>query len=347
MSLGIDVYRYQHITDWQAVRAARIRIAPNRDPQPIEWVYRKLTDGLGAAPSRGDEQVAGARAAGFPVGGYHFAQPGDPRTQARLLLAEARRLHALDLPPMLDLEDNPPGSGKPNIPFGQTKTWSLAFLDEISKASFRPCIYLSSSDAKALRPDQWGVTGLVVWIASYGPNNGLRNSLTGGYPGRIDVHQYTSAGRVPGISGAVDLNEAFIDLREDDDMPSVQEIVDAIKTQVLAGDWRFDDNRNPIDMQRATVATGFANADKLNTVLAKLDALGATLGDDEQNLLAALTGARGDILAAVAAIPPSGNPTDEQVEQLATRLKAGLGAEVAEEVGRRLVATPQEGTGPQ
>jgi hypothetical protein len=122
-------------------------------------------------------------------------------------------------------------------------------------------------------------------------------------------------------------------------MPSVQEIVDAIKTQVLAGDWRFDGNRNPIDMQRQAVATGFENAQKLDALLTKLDALTGTVSDDEAKVIAALTGARVAILAAVAAIPPSGKPTDEQIDVLAGRLKEGLGKEVAEEVGRRLVKT--------
>jgi GH25 family lysozyme M1 (1,4-beta-N-acetylmuramidase) len=356
MSLGIDIYRYQTVTDWRAVRNARIRIAPGRDPQPIEWIYRKLTDGNGLASSRGDGQIAGARSVGFPVGGYHFAQPGIPRAQAQLLLGEARRLNALELPPMLDLEDNPAGSGKPNIPDGQKKAWAIEFLDEITDAGFRPCLYLSSALAKALRPDQWNVPGLVLWIASYGPNNGFRNALTGGYPGRVDIHQYTSTGRVPGISGAVDLNEATIKLLQEDDMPSVQEIVDAIKFQILAGDWRFEGNRNPIDMAQQSVHTGFVVESKVDTALAKLDGITAAVGAIHDNpdisrdeLVRIVNDAVPDADQIAAAIRPGlvaqvTSTVRQVVHDVLGEDNAEQAAEILRQLGAKLTPAAQEGT---
>jgi hypothetical protein len=45
---------------------------------------------------------------------------------------------------------------------------------------------------------------------------------------------------------------------DDDDMPSVDEIAEAVKYKVLAGDWRFE-NRNVIDMLRQLLATTFTS----------------------------------------------------------------------------------------
>lgn len=206
MALGIDIYRYQTVTDWKAVKNAG-----------VSFVYVKATDGSGYAPVRADNQVNGAHGVGLPVGVYHFCQPGDPVAQANVLLSEVRRLDATGLGPALDLEDNPTGTGKANIPDSQKTGWAKTFLGVVAAAGYRPVVYMSSALAKTLRPDQWGIPNLVIWIASYGPNNGQRNALTGGYPGRVDIHQYTSVGHVPGITGQVDLNEALTDV--EDDMP--------------------------------------------------------------------------------------------------------------------------------
>jgi hypothetical protein len=167
---------------------------------------------------------------------------------------------------------------------------------------------------------------------------------------RTTAHLFQHVGTVNVGGIACDINDVLSDdwgqHNAEEDMPSIQEIVDAIKTQVLAGDWRFEDNRNPIDMQRQAVATGFQNAQKLDALMAKLDALSATVSDDEQKVIGALGGARAEILTAVAAIPPSGKPTEEQIVHLATQLKEGLGEEIAQEVGRRLVNGSQNGGTP-
>lgn len=241
--LLIDIARYQNVTSWQAVKDARIRITPGSAPEPIGAVYVKATDGNGYAPvQRADKQVRGAQSVDLPTGVYHFSQVGDPRSQARLLLSEHRRL-GCTLPPMLDLEDNPPSSGRANIPHSQKTQWSKDFLDEVANAGYRPCVYMSSADAKSLRPDLWGIPNLVIWIASYGPNNGYRNALTGGYPGRVDIRQYTSLGSVPGISASgVDLNEVYVALTTEVDPLSWTENLtftapDGKVTTIQARDW--------------------------------------------------------------------------------------------------------------
>jgi GH25 family lysozyme M1 (1,4-beta-N-acetylmuramidase) len=191
MSLGVDIYRYQTVTDYRALASA------------VSYAWVKLTDGTGPAQVRGDKQVNGCKAAGIPVGGYHYAQPGNPVGQAAVFVGELRRLGAIDLAPALDME-------APFSPNATAKDFAIEFCWAVATLGYRPAVYMSASWAGALRPDQWGIPGLVIWLAAYGTNTGQRNTaaLTKHYSGRYDVHQFTSVGRVTGISGNVDLNWA-------------------------------------------------------------------------------------------------------------------------------------------
>ncbi|WP_268744754.1 glycoside hydrolase family 25 protein [Amycolatopsis decaplanina] len=197
MALGIDIYsRFQSVTNWQAVK-----------DHGVTFVFVKLTDGGGlpnGGRNTGDALVAGARSVGIPVGGYHFAQASpSPEAQADVFVAEVRRLGATGCVPMLDLEDNPPGSGTPNIPDGRKRDFSIRFCGRVAGHGFRPGVYLNNALAKMLRPDQFGVPDLVIWIARYGAKPDAA-------AGRYDVHQYSDSGQVPGIrASGVDLNESY------------------------------------------------------------------------------------------------------------------------------------------
>lgn len=193
---GTDVHPfYQRGLNWRA--------APD-----LHFVWVKVSDG-GSAYSTvqqgvkyvPDTHVAGAKAAGLPVGGYHYAQlsPG-PERQADVLLAEVRRLGATGVAPMLDLE-------APFRPDSTAKAFGAAFCRRVAAAEYRPAVYMSASFATALRPDQWGIPGLVIVIARYGARPEAPGS--GQYVGRYDVHQYTSGGALPGSAGLVDFDESY------------------------------------------------------------------------------------------------------------------------------------------
>ncbi|GAB3713997.1 hypothetical protein GCM10027598_21790 [Amycolatopsis oliviviridis] len=172
----------------------------------MTFVFVKLTDGGGlpnGGRNTGDALVAGARSVGIPVGGYHFAQPTpSPEAQADVLIGEVRRLGATGCVPMLDLEDNPPGSG-PSIPDGRKRDFSIRFCNRVAAQGFRPGIYMNNAHAKMLRPDQFGVQDLVIWIARYGAKPDPA-------AGRYDIHQFSDSGHVSGIrASSVDLNESY------------------------------------------------------------------------------------------------------------------------------------------
>jgi GH25 family lysozyme M1 (1,4-beta-N-acetylmuramidase) len=213
MALGIDIYRYQTVTDWNAVRQ-----------HGVSFVYVKATDGGGPAIVPADGQVRGAQSVGLPVGLYHYAQLSpSPEAQADVLTAEVQRLDATGLPPALDLED-------PHRPGGAARDFAFRFLSRLRANGFGSVtLYANVSMLNGITADTLGVPGTVVWAAAYGPNDGRRHPLN--YGGRADIHQYTSVGAVPGISGHVDLNESLSEL-PGADMPLSQDDVNRIANAV-------------------------------------------------------------------------------------------------------------------
>jgi GH25 family lysozyme M1 (1,4-beta-N-acetylmuramidase) len=213
MSLGVDLHcYYQRAINWRSLADAVV------NGSRVEYGWTKVSDG-GAAYSktvsgvtyRPATMVNGLRGIGRKVGGYHYAQPSPaPETQADVLLRQVRALGAMDLVPMLDLE-------APFTPDAAARSFANRFCGRVAAAGVRPGVYMSASFARALRPDLWGIPGLVIWIARYG----ARPEATGPaqYVGRYDVHQYSSTQDIGGLA-AVDMNWAYTanHLIEEDDM---------------------------------------------------------------------------------------------------------------------------------
>jgi hypothetical protein len=187
MAVGVDVHcYYQRGIRWNEVSG-------------VGYVWVKVSDGtapytktVGGVTYRPDTHVAGAKSRGIPVGGYHYAQPGDPRAQADLLIREVKRLGATGVLPALDIE----------APFeanAAARSFGEAFCNRVRELGFRPVVYMSDSFAKALQPASWA-SQPVLWIARYGskPVNT-----------RFDIHQYSSSLSLPGSAGAVDFNDSY------------------------------------------------------------------------------------------------------------------------------------------
>lgn len=185
MSLGIDVSRWQTVTNWSAVTA--------------EFVYVKIGDGKAGSVLR-LEHVAGARGAGKPVGGYWFARNNEvsPEDQARAFAAVLRSTGALDLPAMLDLE----GSGGFQVG-GWAVDFGKRFLTKlIAEGIRRVGIYTGEWMATQLKPWDWGFPGLFLWIANYSKRPVCPHH----------IWQKSDTGRMPGITENVDINESFVPL---------------------------------------------------------------------------------------------------------------------------------------
>lgn len=147
-----------------------------------------------------------ARNQGLRVGGYHFAQPngGDPIAEARHFAECLGEVQRRDYRPALDLEQNPGG-----LSWSQLVAWSRAFNQEVFKQTGSlPMLYASRYWINSMRADV--PIGAALWLADWGPNDGQYHPVTAPAPWKkVQLHQYTSNGHVPGVQGRVDVNRVI------------------------------------------------------------------------------------------------------------------------------------------
>lgn len=189
---GIDVSHWQGDIDWVQVAGAGKSFA-----------IAKATEGVGYKDDKYDQNKAAAMANGLKFGAYHFARPeNDPVQEADWFVNNSAYEHGM-LIPTLDLERT--GGRGPTGLTNWTKAW-LARVDE--RLGVKPMIYMSPSFWRTnLNDTRWFADNgyEVLWIAHWNVANPAPPAENWGGKGWT-FWQYTSDGRVPGISGRVDLN---------------------------------------------------------------------------------------------------------------------------------------------
>ncbi|MGE3267142.1 MAG: GH25 family lysozyme [Chloroflexota bacterium] len=194
---GIDVASHQGAVDWTAVAASGVTFG-----------FTKATGGTWYRNPTFAANWLGIKAAGLVRGAYHYAfelsgasWPGDgPEAEAAYFVAELQRsggivpgdLLALDIEDTRVPDDEPLGD------------WCLRWCREVERlAGVRPFIYTGAWYSQPHRlQDVPTLRAYPLWIAAY------QQSLPS-VPApwdRIAIWQHSSTGRVPGISGNVDLN---------------------------------------------------------------------------------------------------------------------------------------------
>ena len=192
----IDVSRYQGTIDWAQVAAAGYKGAMLKTVSTNRKLSKRA-DGLYIDPTF-ETNYHNAKAAGLDVGVYYYtyATNKDMANAELAMLRQAVYGKELTLPVAVDVEDNRLVSLDKQ---GLTDLTAYA-LHEVEQMGFYAQLYTYTSFAKAhLFVGGAALHPYDVWLADY----------TGKTP-RVDfkynAHQHTSKGRVPGISGNVDLN---------------------------------------------------------------------------------------------------------------------------------------------
>lgn len=192
---GIDVSHWQNTINWTKVAAAGKKFAIIKATESTDYV-----DPLYAT------NHAGAKAAGLWTGAYHFARPSTNANDAVLEadhFAAVMNVGAGDLIPALDLE----ASG--GLSVAALQAWVMTFVGEVTaKVGVRPMIYTSPAFWKKYMGDTQALADAgykTLWIAHWGVTSPTVPANNWGGRGWT-FWQYTSDGRVPGISGRVDMN---------------------------------------------------------------------------------------------------------------------------------------------
>jgi lysozyme len=187
---GIDISRWQAGIDWARARAAG-----------VNFVWIKGTEGGDIADPELGAHSEESLAAGIPTGAYHFwYHCRDGASQARWFIRHVARVRG-SLPPVLDVEFTPRSPTCAARPDPGTLRRELQAFIGLVGSHYRtaPVVY-TTPDIHAYA-DLGRLTGAEFWLRS------TANHPSATYPGaRWTFWQYSGTGRVPGISGDVDLN---------------------------------------------------------------------------------------------------------------------------------------------
>ena len=192
-SPGVDVSAHQGDIDWAAVKKSGIEFAV------IRLGYRGYGSGKLVEDEYAKKNLREAKAAGLKIGAYFFSQAldiqeTDEEIQFMLnMLADVD----LDMPLVLDWEIPAEDARTKNMDARTLTDIQLHFCGQMEKMGFQPMIYFNWHQSENL----YCLSELEeypFWLALY------QDRMT--YPWKVEMWQWTSSGKVPGIQGNVDIN---------------------------------------------------------------------------------------------------------------------------------------------
>lgn len=198
--VGIDVSMHNKTVDFNKVKADGIDFVYVR----VGYTgYTKKKLSLNYDPNY-QENITNALAAGLRVGVYWYSQAlnEEEALQEANMLLNVIGSYNITMPVVYDYEFAGVGEDgrldSANLSKAQMTANSLAFLNKVSQMGYTPCFYANYSFLKN-RVNASQISSIAkIWLAHY-------NTSTD-YPGDYEYWQYTSDGRVNGISGRVDMN---------------------------------------------------------------------------------------------------------------------------------------------
>lgn len=198
--VGIDVSMHNKTVDFNKVKADGIDFVYVR----VGYTgYTKKKLSLNYDPNY-QENITNALAAGLRVGVYWYSQAlnEEEALQEANMLLNVIGSYNITMPVVYDYEFAGVGDDgrldSANLSKDQMTANSLAFLNRVSQMGYTPCLYANYSFLKN-RVNASQISSIAkIWLAHY-------NTSTD-YAGDYEYWQYTSDGRVNGISGRVDMN---------------------------------------------------------------------------------------------------------------------------------------------
>lgn len=193
---GIDVSHHQGQVDWGKLKSTGL----------AEFCWVKATEGNNYLDPKSTKNIKDCRAAGIPVGAYHFARPDlheDPYEEVKNF-AKHCPIEPGDLRPVMDFERN--GDHSPD----SLHRWVVEFLVEIEKATgIKPIIYTGGNMVKyGLNRNTSILDTYTLWHAAYSKRfrvNGIDKSRLGSW-NEWRVWQWTGSEHLDGVKGKIDRN---------------------------------------------------------------------------------------------------------------------------------------------
>lgn len=240
---GIDVSYHQGTINWSKVKAAGIEFAI-------------LRIGYGMYDNQKDAQFENnyknARAAGVPVGVYHYSYAtsvAEAEREANLVVKWLNN-RDLDLPVYFDIEDK----SQQNLGKSTLNSMCETFCNIIEAAGYWAGIYSNKYWATSIIDGPTLGKRYTYWVAQY------NNKCT--YTGPYAMWQYSSSGSVNGISGKVDMNHLYAELGgKKGSSSSSKKSNEEIANEVIAGKWG-----NGTDRKNRLTSAGY-NYDTIQAIV--------------------------------------------------------------------------------
>jgi GH25 family lysozyme M1 (1,4-beta-N-acetylmuramidase)/fibronectin type 3 domain-containing protein len=186
---GIDVSKWQGTIDWTKVKNTG-----------IEFAMLRASYGSSSTDPMFEINYSAAKENGIALGAYHYSyattiEKAQEEVQFLLGLLAGKQF---EYPICVDVEDSSMSSLDQQI----LTDIVLVYLTELSDAGYYPMIYSSKTWFTA-RLDEARLTHYDHWLAQWSTSMTYTNSVT--------LWQYSSTGKVDGISANVDLDISYID----------------------------------------------------------------------------------------------------------------------------------------
>ncbi len=187
---GFDYSAWQGDIDWNQIK---------KDGK-VKFAFGKATEGIDSVDSNFVKNHDAAKAAGIPVGAYHFFHFGqDPVEQAKHFLSTIAGREG-QLLPMVDVESG----GQDGVTDLATLISALsAFIVEVEKTLHgKKCIiYCDYGDWNGFMQGTDAFSGHPFFVAEY--NNDKEPTLPSGFK-KFDLWQHADNEQIDGIHGNVD-----------------------------------------------------------------------------------------------------------------------------------------------
>ena len=222
MIKGIDVSGYQGNIDWKKVKAAGIKFAIIK----FGNIYDTDTNDI---DSKFEINYKNAKANGIKVGAYiyNYCNTLDNLKKGLDWAFEKLAGKELDLPLYLDMEDKTIAVETVDSLTNQCNE----FAKIVKEKGYKAGVYANLNWLKnELNPDKFDKE-ISVWVAQYYSKCE--------YTGTYDIWQYTSSGKVSGISGNCDMNYLYNEDIIQDTISTVEDkkSIDEIADEVIDGKW--------------------------------------------------------------------------------------------------------------
>lgn len=196
---GIDVSEHQGDIDWNAVKNAGIEFAI------IRVGYRTYGGGEITLDTTFEQNLRNADAAGIKTGVYFFSQAIDPEEaiEEADAVIDAIRPYNITYPVIFDWELITGDSARTDaMTVDNLADACISFCERVKSAGYTPMIY-QNKNTTMFKLDLPKLQDYDFWLAEYGDKPT--------YYYDYQMWQYSSTGKVPGISGEVDMNISFKD----------------------------------------------------------------------------------------------------------------------------------------